>query len=282
MDDVLFNELKNRDETVDTKIIMITSGKGGVGKSFIAVNLAVLLAKNDKSVLLFDADVGFANGEILLGVTPRNTLKDYLMEKRDLKDIVYPTKYGVWLLSGGTDVRDIIAFKGKRKDDFMGDFMKLVENMDYIIIDTGIGYMDDLRGLYEAVDLLILVITQEPTSLMNTYTLAKLLALRGIEPEIHMIMNMVRNVGGARRTMEKFIMVLERFAGIEVSEQYIMKYDRSVKDSIIKQTPLVELSKHSQPSLCLHRLGESILSMEIKRGKIGFIEKMRSLLGIGR
>lgn len=282
MNDIFFKDTKVENEVTDTKIIMITSGKGGVGKSFIAANLSVFLAKKDKNVLLFDADVGFANGEILLGVTPRNTLKDYLLGKKDLKDIVYPTKYGVWLLSGGTDVKDIIAFRGNRKDTFLGDFMRLVENMDYIIIDTGIGYMDDLRGLYEAVDLLILVITQEPTSLMNTYTLAKLLALRGIIPEMHIIMNMVKNVSGARKTLEKFSMVLERFAGIEVSEQYIMKFDNSVRDSIIKQIPLIELSKRSQPSLCMYRLGESILNIETGKRNMGFIDRMRSLFGIGR
>ena len=96
------DQLETLKQVVSAKnfeIIIVASGKGGVGKSVIAANFAVALAKNQKSVLLFDADVGFANADILLGLTTNNTLRDYLVGKMELKDVLYQTSYGIWLLS---------------------------------------------------------------------------------------------------------------------------------------------------------------------------------------
>lgn len=276
--------LRNNTLTNDVRIIMVTSGKGGVGKSIIAANIAVLLAKTGKSVLLFDADVGFANSDILLGVTPKNTLKDFFLNKKDLRDIVYPTKYGVWLLSSGADVQDIVVFKSESKNRLFGDFLRFAQSMDYIIIDTGtsMSYFDELRGLYEVIDSLILVTTGEPTALMNTYTIAKLMAMRGITPEVHVVVNMAKNIRSARRVLERFVMVLERFAGIDVTEQHIMLFDNSVKNSVVNQIPLVEHSARSQPSLCIRRITNMILkSEELGVGKFGFVEKIKSIFGIG-
>jgi len=276
--------LRNSTLTNDVKIVMVTSGKGGVGKSIVAANMAVLLAKTGKSVLLFDADVGFANSDILLGVTPKNTLKDFLLNKKDLREIIYPTKYGVWLLSSGADVQDIIVFKNESKNRLLGDFLKFAQSMDYIVIDTGasMSYFDELRGMYEVTDNLILVTTCEPTSLMNTYTVAKLMAIRGITPEVHVVVNMVKNVRSARKILERFVMVLERFAGIDVAEQHIMLLDETVKKSVNNQVPLVEYSQRSQPALCIRRIANTILkSEELGTSKVGFVEKIKSMFGIG-
>jgi len=276
--------LRNSKLTDNVKIIMVTSGKGGVGKSIIAANMAILIAKTGKSVLLFDADVGFANSDILLGVTPKNTLKDFLLNKKELKDIVYPTKYGVWLLSSGTDVQDIVVFKNESKNRLLGDFLRFAQGMDYIVIDTGtsMSYFDELRGIYEVIDSLVLVTTGEPTSLMNTYTIAKLMAIRGIMPEVHVVINMVKNIKNARKIMERFVMVLERFAGIDVSEQHIMAFDKAVKNSVINQIPLVEYSAKVQPSLCIRRITNTILqSKEFGVEKMSFVDKIKSMFGIG-
>jgi len=265
------------------EILLVASGKGGVGKSVIASNLAVSLAANQKNVLLFDADAGFANADILLGVTTRNTLRDYLVSQKELKDIIYPTRYGVWLLSSGTDVQDLIAFNKEPKQRFLEDFLDLAVDMNYAIVDTGAGYTDELISFYSAADKLFLVTTPEPTALMNVYTLAKVLGNKGIYPELYLIMNQSRNASKDTKVLERFSYVLEKFAGWEVREKFIIRNDPSVSNSVIKQMPLVEIHKHSQPSQTIKRITEQILRGTDETGEtdnVGFISKIKKLFGI--
>ncbi len=264
------------------EIILVASGKGGVGKSVIASNLAVSLAKEQKNVLLFDADAGFANADILLGVTTRNTLRDYLISDLELKDIIYPTRYGVWLLSSGTDVQDLIAFRKEPKQKFIEDFMEMALDMNYAIVDTGAGYTDELISFYSSADKLFLVTTPEPTALMNVYTLAKVLASKGIYPELYLIMNQSRNTSKDIKVLDRFSYVLEKFVGWKVEERFILRSDKAVSNSVIKQVPLVEISKHSQPAQTIQRLTGYVLKDETEENmdKAGFLGKIKKLFGI--
>lgn len=266
------------------EIILIASGKGGVGKSVIASNLAVSLAEFQKNVLLFDADAGFANADILMGVTTRNTLRDYLIGKMELKEIIYPTRFGVWLLSSGTDVQDLMAFKTESKQRFIEDFMELALDMNFAIIDTGAGFTEELVSFYSAADKLFLVTTPEPTALMNVYTLAKILASRGIYPELYLIMNQSTNSAKDTKILDRFSYVLEKFAGLEVKEKFILRHELAVSNSVIKQTPFVVLHRHSQCSQAIQRLSKQIIrdsaDTEENSENGGFLMKFKKLFGI--
>ncbi len=264
------------------EIILVASGKGGVGKSVIATNLAVSLARNQKNVLLFDADAGFANADILLGVTTKNTLRDYLISDMELKDVIYPTRYGVWLLSSGTDVQDLIAFRKEPKSRFIDDFMHMALDMNYAIVDTGAGYTEELISFYSAADKLFLVTTPEPTALMNVYTLAKVLSNNGIFPELYLIMNQSRNTSKDIKVLDRFSYVIEKFAGWKVQERFILRSDKTVSNSVIKQVPLIELYKHSQPAQTIARLTDQVLKDELeeKSDNGGFLTKIKKLFGI--
>ena len=264
------------------EIILVASGKGGVGKSVIATNLAVSLAKNQKNVLLFDADAGFANADILLGVTTKNTLRDYLVSDMELKDVIYPTRYGVWLLSSGTDVQDLIAFRKELKSRFIDDFMHMATDMNYAIVDTGAGYTEELISFYSAADKLFLVTTPEPTALMNVYTLAKVLSNNGIFPELYLIMNQSRNTSKDIKVLDRFSYVIEKFANWKVQERFILRSDKTVSNSVIKQVPLIELYKHSQPAQAIVRLTDQVLKDELeeKTEDGGFLTKIKKLFGI--
>jgi len=264
------------------EIILVASGKGGVGKSVIATNLAVSLARNQKNVLLFDADAGFANADIMLGVTTKNTLRDYLVSDMELKDVIYPTRFGVWLLSSGTDVQDLIAFRKEPKTRFIDDFMQLALDMNYAIVDTGAGYTEELLSFYSAADKLFLVTTPEPTALMNVYTLAKVLSGNGIFPELYLIMNQSRNTSKDIKVLDRFSYVIEKFAKWKVQERFILRSDKTVSNSIIKQVPLIELYKHSQPAQTIVRLTDQVLKdeREEKTEDGGFLAKIKKLFGI--
>ena len=279
------DQLETLKQVVSAKnfeIIIVASGKGGVGKSVIAANFAVALAKNQKSVLLFDADLGFANADILLGLTTKNTLRDYLVGKMELKDVLYPTSYGIWLLSSGTDVGDLIAFRSESKLRLMDDFMKIVVDMDYAVVDTGAGFTEELLSFYEAADKLFMITTPEPTALINVYTLAKMLATKGIFPELYLIMNQSRNTSKDTQVLERFSYVLEKFAGWTIAEKLIVREDAGVSASVLKQIPFIETQKHSQPAQAIQRLSKMVLKSQSYEDMEpdGFFVKFKKLFGI--
>jgi len=279
------DQLETLKQVVSAKnfeIIIVASGKGGVGKSVIAANFAVALAKNQKSVLLFDADVGFANADILLGLTTKNTLRDYLVGKMELKDVLYPTSYGIWLLSSGTDVGDLIAFRSESKLRLVDDFMKIVVDMDYAVVDTGAGFTEELLSFYEAADKLFMITTPEPTALINVYTLAKMLATKGIFPELYLIMNQSRNTSKDTQVLERFSYVLEKFAGWTIAEKLIVREDAGVSASVLKQIPFIETQKHSQPAQAIQRLSKMVLKSQSYEDMEpdGFFVKFKKLFGI--
>ncbi len=265
----------------EPKIINVVSGKGGVGKSVIAVNLSIVLGERGKRVLLFDSDIGFGSVEILLGSNSKRTLKDYFRKNSSLEEIIVRTDYGIDMLSSGLDVEDLVYFNVGDKAQLYRDFVNVMGKYDYIVLDFPPGYNENLENFYEASDFLIVITTPEPTSLINTYTFVKVMAVKGVDPkEIHMVINMVRDLKEGRRTLDKLVGVIERFIGISVTATHIVKYDQIVKRSVMLQKPFVKVKKTAQPSLAVHRIASMILR-ERGREKISFFDRIKAFLGIG-
>ncbi len=265
----------------EPKIINVVSGKGGVGKSLLSVNLAIALGERGKKILLFDADIGFGSVEILLGSTTKKTLKDYFRKKAPIEDILARTEYGIDILSSGLDVEDLVYFNVSDKSQLYRDFMSLTRRYDYIILDFPPGYSENLENFYEASDFLIVVTTPEPTSLINTYTFIKIMAIKGVDPrEIHLVMNMVKDLKEGRRTIDKLVGVVERFIGLSITATHIMRYDNLVKKSVVQQKPFVIHKKTAQPSLAIYRVSNMILK-EKRKKKVSFFDKIKEFLGIG-
>jgi flagellar biosynthesis protein FlhG len=196
--------------------------------------------------------------------------------------VLYPTSYGIWLLSSGTDVGDLIAFRSESKLRLMDDFMKIVVDMDYAVVDTGAGFTEELLSFYEAADKLFMITTPEPTALINVYTLAKMLATKGIFPELYLIMNQSRNTSKDTQVLERFSYVLEKFAGWTIAEKLIVREDAGVSASVLKQIPFIETQKHSQPAQAIQRLSKMVLKSQSYEDMEpdGFFVKFKKLFGI--
>lgn len=265
----------------EPKIINVVSGKGGVGKSLLSVNLAIALSERNRKVLLFDADIGFGSVEILLGSTVKKTLKDYFRKNSSLDDILTSSEYGIDILSSGLDVEDLVYFNVGDKSQLYRDFINVTRRYDYIILDFPPGYNENLENFYEASDFLIVVSTPEPTSLINTYTFIKVMAVKGVDPkELHLVMNMVKDLKEGRRTIDKLVGVIERFIGVSITATHIMKHDNVVKKSVSQQKPFVIYKKTAQPSLAVYRITNMILREKGKK-KASFFDKIKAFLGIG-
>jgi len=264
------------------KIISVVSGKGGVGKSIIAVNLSIAMNKLGKRVLLYDIDIGFGSVEILLGTSAKLTMKDYFQNKTSLDDIIMSTRYDIDVISGGLDVEDLVYFNLGNKDSLFKDFSKLMSNYDYIILDFPPGYSENLENFYESSDFMILVTTTEPTSLINAYTFLKMMAVKGIDPdELHVVLNMAKDMKDARRCMDRFVGVIERFIGMSPSATHVMRFDNSVKKSVENQKPFVVEKKTLQPSLVIYRIANMITKQRKIMEKRSFLDKLKAFLRIG-
>jgi len=264
------------------KIISIVSGKGGVGKSLVAVNLSIAISKLSKKVLLYDIDIGFGSVEILLGTSAKLTIKDYFQNKTGLDEIIVKTKYGIDVISGGLDVEDLVYFNIGNKESLFKDFSRVISEYDYIILDFPPGYNENLENFYESSDFMVLITTPEPTSLINAYTFLKMMAIKGIDPsELHIVLNMVRDMKDARRCMDRFIGVIERFIGMSPSATHIMRFDSAVRKSVENQKPFVFERKMVQPSLVIYRIANMITKERKVKVKKSFLDKLKAFLGIG-
>ncbi|MCS7174520.1 MinD/ParA family protein [Pseudothermotoga sp.] len=264
-----------------TKIVSVASGKGGVGKTVVAVNLSIALQERGYKVLLFDADAGFANAEILMGVTPRLTLKDFLKKKASMEDVIFRTPYEVDLISTGMDVDDLITFNIEDKGKVLNELRRLGETYDYIVFDFPPGFNEQLERFYLSSDHVLVLTATEPTALVNAYTFVKILVLKGLEPvSFHVVMNMVKDLKEGRKILEKFSSVVSRFIGVSFDSTHVVKFDPLVKESITRQTPLVVLKRTSQPSLAIHGIADKITNKIVVK-KLSFIDRVKLLLGMG-
>ncbi len=263
------------------KVISVASGKGGVGKTIIAVNLAIVLAQRGERVLLFDADAGFANAEILMGVTPRNTLKDFLQKRVNLESIIFQTPYQVDLISTGMDVDDLITFNLQDKSDLYHNLQRVASKYHFVLFDFPPGFNEELEKFYGSSDHLIMVTASEPTSLVNAYTFVKLMTVKGVDPDgFHIVMNMVKDMREGRKVMERFVSVITRFAGIPITSTHLIRYESLIKDSVNKQTPFVAVKKISQPALAIYGIADVVTKKQTIK-KMSFIDKVKALFGVG-
>ncbi len=263
------------------KIVSVASGKGGVGKTVVAVNLSIALQERGYRILLFDTDAGFANAEILMGITPKMTLKDFLKRKASIEDVIFRTPYGVDLISTGMDVDDLITFNIEDKGKVLNELRRLGEMYDYIVFDFPPGFNEQLERFYMSSDHVLVLTATEPTALVNAYTFVKILVLKGLEPvSFHVVMNMVKDMKEGRKILEKFSSVVNKFIGVSFDSTHLVRFDPLVRDSVTRQIPLVILRKTSQPSLAIHGIADKITNRTVVK-RLSFIERVKLLLGMG-
>lgn len=150
----------NQKKSNGTKIITVTSGKGGVGKSNIVVNLSITLQKMGKNVLIFDADVGMGNDDVLMGFLPKYNVFDVIFKNKDINDVIITGPYGVKLLPGGSGIAKINELTKEQIDNFLSKLCNL-NDLDYIIMDTGAGVNRSILGFIACADELVIVTTPE-------------------------------------------------------------------------------------------------------------------------
>ncbi|NJB67049.1 flagellar biosynthesis protein FlhG [Desulfobaculum xiamenense] len=233
-------------------VISITSGKGGVGKTNVSANLAYLLASMGKRVVLLDADLGLANVDVILGLTPQKNIFHLFHENAKLDDILFPTPYGFHILPATSGVSDMLELDTGQKLELLESMDTLENRIDYLLVDTGAGINDNVLYFNLAVQERILVLTPEPTSLTDAYALIKVLkAQHGVE-RFRVVVNMAKSMAAAKEVYLKLHMACDQFlSGISLDLLGVLPHDPNVRASVIRQQPFTSVYPESPASMAL-------------------------------
>jgi len=201
------------------RVITILSGKGGTGKTNICVNLAIVLERLGKKVLIIDGDLGLANVEVILGLTPRYTLYDVIYRNLSLESVVTYGPEGVLIIPGGSGALELSQIEIYRQEALVDEMIKLGMNMDYIFIDAGAGIHQDVLTFASGSDEILLVMTPEPTALADAYTIIKAINLIDEKKEIKAIVNRTHTSSDGEEAISRLNILTSRF--LKISMDYL-------------------------------------------------------------
>jgi flagellar biosynthesis protein FlhG len=225
--------------------VAVTSGKGGVGKTSLAVNLALLLSKSGRQVRLVDADFGLSNAEVLMGVNPRYSLNDVLRGGIDPRDAWAEGPWGVKLLSSGSGLEEMANIDGTIGVKLLDHVLQTASDGDVVIIDTAPGINNAVASLLSFADEVLVVTTPEPTSITDTYAVIKVLLNRQPDADITLVANCCQNPSQAAGVADGLDGICTRFLGRSFQRYEYVPSDGTVGWAIRTQKPLVVAHSHS-------------------------------------
>ncbi|OUR85913.1 motility protein MotR [Cycloclasticus sp. 44_32_T64] len=236
------------------KVITISSGKGGVGKSSTATNLALSLAALNKKVCVFDADASLANINILLGIQPKFTLQHLLKGEKSLKDIIIDGPRGLKIVPGATGIAEYAHLSDEQKTILLAALDKLQQEFDYLIIDTAAGIADDVLDFIKASQFSIIIITPEPTSLTDSFSLLKVLKRSNYNRTSYILVNMAMDFDNSQSIYKRFESAVKKYIEVDISYLGYIQVDEAMISSVSLQCPTVLLSPDSKATACFKKL----------------------------
>lgn len=250
------------------KMITLASGKGGVGKSTVSVNLAIALSHLGMRVLVVDADFGLANIDVMLGVQTKYNLSHFVKGERRLDEIVHIGYDGVRFISGGSGLSELLQLDEKQLARLVRGLSTLEMPVDYIICDAGAGISDNIMLLVRASSETIVVTTPEPTSILDAYALIKTIVKAEEGHPINVIMNRAENKKEADHVLKGFSEVLSRHLGKEVTSLGYIINEPDVSRSIKRQIPIMISAPDSDFARDVNAIARKLLELPpIKESK---------------
>ncbi len=240
------------------RIITITSGKGGVGKTSISLNLSLSLASEGFKVCLFDADLGLANVNILTGIYPKKDLESVISGQFSLNDIIIKNYQGIDIIPGSSGVEKLADLTQTQTGTLISAFLDL-DDYDYFIFDTSAGISSQVLSFCMASNQIILVATCEPTSLTDAYSMLKVLSKYQYDRPVRIVINQVRSGKAAQRAYAQLKDTVKKFLTIKVEPLGIVASDKNVRAAVVSQTPFFMLFPDTIASRCIKNMAEKLI-----------------------
>ena len=259
----LSEQIAYSDISMNARVIAIASGKGGVGKSNFAANLAIQMSKLGKKVVIIDADFGLANIEILLGVAPKYSVSDVLVGDVDIEDALTKGPLGCSFLSGGSGLAAISDVSDSQIRRLTNGFLSLDSQADCIIIDTRAGLSNAVINFIQAAEDAIIITTPDPTAIADAYALMK--SIKKSMPELEVLKLVVNCASGKEEADDvfgKLSAVSKRFLGIELKLLGSIPYDPYLIKAVRKQKPVSILYPFSESANGINEICADLLNME--------------------
>ena len=241
------------------RVISVTSGKGGVGKSNVVANLAMALAEQGKKVLIVDADLGVGNLDVLLGLSPQYNLNHVLSGEKGLAEIIVEVNSSIKLIPAGSGVQEYTSLGQHEKLKLLDELDMLEEEFDIMIIDTEAGISENVTYFTVAAQEIVVVVSPEPTSITDVYALIKLLATRYSEHHFKVLVNMARDSEDALEVFRKLANVAGRFLDISLDYLGCVVRDERLIDAVKKQKAVYELFPDCEASTCFSTLARRVI-----------------------
>ncbi|PLW84440.1 cobyrinic acid a,c-diamide synthase [Kineobactrum sediminis] len=253
-------------------VITVASGKGGVGKTNVSVNLAVALAMKGNKTWLFDADLGLANVDVLLGLSPQRTLAHVLEGDCDLNDIVLTGPEGVRIIPASSGVQRMAELSLTESSGLIHAFSELGTDVDVLIVDTAAGINQSVTMFAAAAHEVLVVVCNEPASITDAYALIKVLSREHGVQHVQVLANMVRSSVEGRELYQKIARVTDRYLDITVRYAGFVPHDEFLRRALQRQEPVITAYPACRATQAFKKLAEATATWRGRKGPQGQIE----------
>lgn len=265
----------------NARVFTVTSGKGGVGKTSLSVNLALQFQRMGKRCVIIDADFGLANIEVMLGIHPKYNISDLIYKDKDIEDVVIEGPEGIKFISGGSGVSELVNLDRSQLQIFVSKVARLDKIADVIIIDTGAGISDAVQEFVLCSPEVLLVLTPEPTSTMDAYALLKALNRRkefiATDKKIHVVTNRVSGEKEGLTLFRNISIVASQFLNIELNHIGDLPQDANATKAVIQQQPVSLSYPNTAYAKSMKQIADQLLEIS-EDNKTGFVEMFLNMI----
>lgn len=255
-----------------TRVIAVTGGKGGVGKTNVSINLAIAAAKTGQRVLLLDADLGLANVDVLLGLKAKRNLEAVLKGECDLRDIILTGPEGVQVIPASSGTTSMVKLTEQEHAGLIAAFSELADSVDLLVIDTAAGISDSVVNFVRAAQEVVVVVCDEPSSITDAYALIKVLRTQYSVDGFRVLANQTRSDAEGRALFQRLVAVTDRFLEVNLRYAGAIPYDEAVRKAVKKQEAVTDAFPESKVSKAFHRLNCDLETWPKPEGPSGYLQ----------